>query len=195
MLGLHYEIPWPNRELETARPFRRSPVYHLLARGRSACFGSRDGLGAGQLLRAARRSRPVIEYSWGKPNWLPWSAAEQRAARTAVAVFDQTSFSKFLVTGPDARGGLQWLCTADVGVPPGQTVYTGMLNDRGTYEADVTLTRLSRRGVPASSAAPRRRTGARTPDSHPRQPPSRRRPATSTLQSDVTVVRIGRASA
>ena len=22
-----------------------------------------------------------IEYSWGRQNWLPWSAAEQRAAR------------------------------------------------------------------------------------------------------------------
>ncbi len=38
---------------------------------------------------------------------------------------------------------LQWLCTADVSVPPGKTVYTGMLNERGTYESDVTLTRLS----------------------------------------------------
>ena len=45
---------------------------------------------------------PEIEYSWGKQNWLPWSAAEQRATRTAVAVFDQTSFSKYLVAGPDA---------------------------------------------------------------------------------------------
>ena len=26
VLGLHYEIPWPNREMRTARPFRRSPL-------------------------------------------------------------------------------------------------------------------------------------------------------------------------
>ena len=45
---------------------------------------------------------PVIEYSWGKQNWLPWLAAEQRAARQDVALFDQTSFSKYLLTGPDA---------------------------------------------------------------------------------------------
>ena len=60
-----------------------------------------------------------------------------------MAVFDQTSFSKFLLTGPDAESVLQWLCTADVSVPPGRTVYTGMLNERGTYESDVTLTRLA----------------------------------------------------
>ena len=37
---------------------------------------------------------------------------------------------------------LQWLCTADVAVPIGRTVYTGVLNARGTYEADVTVTRI-----------------------------------------------------
>ena len=28
-------------------------------------------------------------------------------------------------------------------IPPGRTVYTGMLNERGTYESDLTVTRLS----------------------------------------------------
>ena len=40
--GLHYAVPWPNRELATARPFRRSPAYHLLKQA-NACFGSRMG--------------------------------------------------------------------------------------------------------------------------------------------------------
>ena len=53
ILGLHYEIPWPNRELVSARPFRRSPVYDRLARlGRPVRL--QDGLGAGQRLRPAR---------------------------------------------------------------------------------------------------------------------------------------------
>jgi 4-methylaminobutanoate oxidase (formaldehyde-forming) len=82
-------------------------------------------------------------YSWGKPNWLEWSAAEQHAARNAVAVFDQTSFSKYLVTGPQALAALQWLCTADIDVRPGRTVYTGMLNAHGKYESDITVTRLA----------------------------------------------------
>src|SRR5260370_14017401 len=30
VLGLHYAVPWPNRELNPARPFRRSPACHLL---------------------------------------------------------------------------------------------------------------------------------------------------------------------
>ena len=45
---------------------------------------------------------PDLGYTWGKPRWLEWSAAEQRATREAVAVFDQTSFSKYVVEGPDA---------------------------------------------------------------------------------------------
>jgi len=58
-----------------------------------------------------------------------------------VTVFDQTSFSKYVIVGRDAEAALQWLCTADVAVPLGRSVYTGMLNARGTYEADVTVTR------------------------------------------------------
>jgi glycine cleavage system aminomethyltransferase T/glycine/D-amino acid oxidase-like deaminating enzyme len=140
VLGLHYAVPWPNRELDTARPFRRSPAYHLL-RQANACFGSKMGWERANFF-APSGQKPVLEYAWGQQNWQSWSNAEQRAARTAVALFDQTSFSKYLVVGPDAEQALQWLCTGDVAVQPGRTVYTGMLNARGTYEADITVTRL-----------------------------------------------------
>ncbi len=139
VLGLHYEIPWPNREMTTARPFRRSPVHHLLEAA-NANFGSRNGWERANFFAPADTD-PTIEYTWGKPNWLPWSAAEQTTTRTAVTVFDQTSFSKYLMVGADAEAALQWLCTADVGVEVGKAVYTGMLNERGTYESDVTVTR------------------------------------------------------
>ena len=119
VLGLHYEIPWPNREMATARPFRRSPVHHLLVAA-NANFGSRMGWERANFFAPAG-VEPVIEYSWGKQNWLPWSAAEQTATRTAVTVFDQTSFSKYLLTGPDAEAALQWLCTADMAVDVGAT--------------------------------------------------------------------------
>jgi heterotetrameric sarcosine oxidase gamma subunit len=47
------------------------------------------------------------------------------------------------VVGRDADVVLQRLCTADVAVEPGRAVYTGMLNERAGYEADVTVTRLA----------------------------------------------------
>ena len=139
ILGVHYEIPWPNRELTTARPFRRSPVHHLLVAA-NANFGSRMGWERANFF-APPGADPAIEYTWGKPTWLAWSSAEQVNTRTAVTVFDQTSFSKYLVVGPDAERALQWLCTNDVAVPVGRSVYTGMLNARGTYESDLTVTR------------------------------------------------------
>ncbi|WP_123025350.1 GcvT family protein [Mycolicibacterium stellerae] len=139
VLGLHYEIPWPNREMKTARPFRRSPVHHLLEAA-NANFGSRMGWERANFFAPAGAD-PTIEYTWDKPNWLKWSAAEQVNTRTAVTVFDQTSFSKYLLVGPDAELALQWLCTADVGGEVDRAVYTGMLNERGTYESDVTVTR------------------------------------------------------
>jgi 4-methylaminobutanoate oxidase (formaldehyde-forming) len=139
VLGLHYEIPWPDREMRTARPFRRSPVHHVLEAA-GARFGSKMGWE-----RPNHFAPPDFEPvpTWSKPDWLSYVAAEHTATREAVAVFDQTSFSKYLVTGPDAEADLQWLCTADVAVPPGRVVYTGMLNARGTYESDVTVTRVS----------------------------------------------------
>ena len=140
VLGLHYAIPWPNRELETARPGRRSPAYSLLA-GAGACFGSAMGWERANFF-APPGTDPAIEYGWGKQNWLPWSATEQLATRRDVAVYDQSSFGKLLVTGSDAEALLQWLCTADVAVAPGRAVYTGMLNSRGGYESDLTVTRL-----------------------------------------------------
>jgi heterotetrameric sarcosine oxidase gamma subunit len=139
ILGLHYEIPWPNREMKTARPFRRSPIHHLLEAA-NANFGSRMGWERANFF-APQSCDPSIDYSWGKQNWLPWSAAEQTSTRTGVTVFDQTSFSKYLMVGDDPESALQWLCTADVGVEIGKSVYTGMLNERGTYESDVTVTR------------------------------------------------------
>jgi 4-methylaminobutanoate oxidase (formaldehyde-forming) len=139
ILGLHYEVPWPNREMTTARPFRRSPVHHLLVDA-GAHFGSKMGWERANFF-APPGSSPEIGYTWGKPDWLPWSAAEQHSTRTGVTVFDQTSFSKYLMVGPDAEAALQWLCTADVDAEIGRAVYTGMLNDRGTYESDVTVTR------------------------------------------------------
>jgi 4-methylaminobutanoate oxidase (formaldehyde-forming) len=139
VLGLHYEIPWPDREMRTARPFRRSPLHQELADA-GARFGSKMGWE-----RPNYFAPPDFEPTptWDKPDWLPYVVQEHLATRSAVSVFDQTSFSKYLVTGPDAEDTLQWLCTADVAVAPGRVVYTGMLNARGTYESDVTVTRLS----------------------------------------------------
>jgi len=140
-LGLHYAMPWPNRELESARPLRRSPLYPLL-RDRGACFGTKMGWERANWFATAG-AVPAVEYSYGRQNWFAASAEEHLAARTGVALFDMTSFSKFVVKGRDAESVLQQLLANDVAVPVGRTVYSAMLNERGGFESDLTLTRLA----------------------------------------------------
>jgi len=141
VLGLHYAVPWPNREFDTARPFRRSPLHARMAEA-NAAFGSKFGWER-PVFFAPPGTPPVIDYSWGQPTWIPWVDEEQRATREAVALFDESSFGKLLVTGPDAERLLSRVCANDVAVSPGRIVYTAVLNSRGTYEADVTVTRLA----------------------------------------------------
>jgi 4-methylaminobutanoate oxidase (formaldehyde-forming) len=138
ILGLHYEVPWPLREPETGRPQRLSPLHDRLA-ARGAVFGSR--MGWERPLVFAPEGAPRPAYTWGRPDWLPWCLEEQRATRERVAIFDQTSFSVYDVAGPGALAALQWICAADVDVEVGRCVYTPFLNARGTYEADLTVTR------------------------------------------------------
>ena len=104
------------------------------------------------------RGSPVLDYAWERPRWVDWSVAEQRATREAVAVFDQTSFSKYLVAGPGRRGAPCSGCAPPTSTSPWAGRSTpAMLNRRGTYEADLTVTRTVGRPSSSSSAAPRRR--------------------------------------
>jgi heterotetrameric sarcosine oxidase gamma subunit len=140
-LGGHYAIAFPNREQTSARPLRRSPVYHLLDRA-GAVFGNKMGWERANYFAAPGTPRE-IGYSFGRQNWFGAVAEEHRATREDVSVFDVTSFAKFIVKGPDACAALQWICTNDVDVAPGRLVYTGALNASGGYESDFTVTRLS----------------------------------------------------
>jgi len=140
VLGMHYKMPWPNRELESARPFRRSPLYSLLQEA-GASFGSKMGWERPNFF-APSREQAQIEYSWGHQNWHAWVADEHRACRERVAIFDMSSFAKLLINGRGAREALAFLIANEPPGAPGQTVYTGMLNERGGYESDFTVTML-----------------------------------------------------
>src|SRR5206468_99308 len=45
--------------------------------------------------------------------------------------------------GAGAERALQWLAAGDVAVPVGRTVYTPLLNERGGYESDLTISRIA----------------------------------------------------
>jgi 4-methylaminobutanoate oxidase (formaldehyde-forming) len=139
-LGLLYENHYPYRQFASARGVRHSPVHELLAT-HNACFGEAAGWERPNWF-APQGVEPVYEYSFAKQNWFGYSADEHRAARERVALFDQSSFSKYLVQGRDACASLQRICTANVDVAPGRIVYTHWLNANGGIEADLTVTRL-----------------------------------------------------
>ncbi len=139
-LGLHYAMRWPREELVTVRPLRRSPLYDRLS-AKGAVFGTKLNWERANyfLPEGATPPPPTLD----SPGWLPWVLEEQRACREDVVVFDQTSFSKFALKGRDALAVLQRLCANDIDVPIGRMVYTAMLNGRGGFESDLTITRLA----------------------------------------------------
>lgn len=142
-LGLLYANHWPHRQYETARDVRRSPLHDRLDAA-GASFGSLTGWE-----RAMFFARPelgieaVDEYSWGRQYWHDANAMEHAAVRERVGLFDQTSFSKFVVQGADAAAVLDRLSAGAVAGEVGRTVYTQWLNERGGIEADLTVSRLS----------------------------------------------------
>jgi glycine cleavage system T protein len=140
-LGLLYDMHWPFRQMESARGVRRSPLHDRLAAA-GACFGELAGWERANWF-APRGTKPEYRYSYGRQNWFEFSAAEHRAVREAVGLFDQTSFGKYIVEGPDAEAVLDRISANNITVPPGRCVYTQWLNERGGIEADLTVTRES----------------------------------------------------
>ncbi len=140
-VGLHYKMHWPYRQREASRPVRKSPLHDRLA-ARNACFG--EALGWERpLWYAPEGVAPENVYSYGRPNWFPYTGEEHEAIRENVGFFDQSSFGKHLIQGRDACAALQRLCTGDVDIPIGKIIYTHMLNELGGIEVDITVNRLA----------------------------------------------------
>jgi 4-methylaminobutanoate oxidase (formaldehyde-forming) len=139
-LGLHYAMRWPREELVTVRPLRRSPLYDRLAAKR-AVFGTKLNWERANyfLPEGAPEPSPTLDT----PGWLPYVLDEQRACREDVVVFDQTSFAKFVLKGRDALQVLERLCANRIDVAVGRIVYTALLNARGGFESDLTITRVA----------------------------------------------------
>ena len=140
-LGLLYDNHYPYKQMETSRNLRHSPLHERLV-AHNACFGEAAGWERPNWF-APEGVTAEYEYSFGKQNWFEYNAAEHKAAREGVVLFDQSSFSKYLVQGRDACRVLQRVSSADVDVAAGKMVYTHWLNARGGIEADLTVTRIA----------------------------------------------------
>ena len=138
-LGLLYAMHWPFRQPATARGVRQS-ILHDRLKAQGACFGETAGWERANWF-APPGVKAEYEYSYGRQNWFEHSAAEHMAVRTGVGLFDQSSFAKFVVQGPDAEKVLNHISANNLAVPVGKMVYTQWLNERGGIEADLTITR------------------------------------------------------
>ncbi|MHA1152802.1 MAG: GcvT family protein, partial [Alphaproteobacteria bacterium] len=140
LYGKHYTMAWPHEEHASGRPNRISPIYDTL-KEQGACFGEKLGWERPNwFARSGEAPRDV--YSYGRQNWFDAVGEEHRAVRERAGLFDQSSFAKFRVTGPDAAAALSWICANDVDKSVGALTYTQMCDARGGIQCDLTVARL-----------------------------------------------------
>lgn len=137
-IGLWSNMPWPGKQFSTARNICRLPLHHELTTA-GAFFGNSGGW---EVPLWYDRSRSTIEYKLGRPDWFSHIEAESLAIRDAAALTDQSAYGKFRVHGRDALLLLQHVSANNMDVPLGKVVYTAWLNERGGFEADLTVTRV-----------------------------------------------------
>ena len=138
ILGTHYDISYPGKQLETSRNLRLLPL-HAEYQKAGAHFG--QFYCWERPLYFGKIAEPRLTF--GRPDWFENVRAEVKAAHEEVAVFDLSSFGKIEVEGSDAEAFMLHVCAGYVARTPGSVIYTAILNERGTYESDVTAQRLS----------------------------------------------------
>ena len=138
ILGSHYDIAYPGKQPGTARNLRALP---LDARFRAARAHMGQFHGWERPLYFGKIEEPRLTFD--RPDWFENVKAEVMAAHKAAAVFDASSFGKFDIKGPDAEAFLMKTCAGHMNRTPGTVIYTAVLNDRGTFESDLTAQRIA----------------------------------------------------
>lgn len=138
----YYKIHWPGEEAHAARGLRRSPLHDPL-RDRGAVFGSKFGWERPNWFAIDDGASVELASFEGKPGWFDAVGREVEAIRQRAVLIDQSSFSKFEISGPGAFDALQRLAANDLSGPPGKAVYTQLCNEKGGIEADVTILHLA----------------------------------------------------
>ncbi len=139
--GKHYTIGFPHEEYTSGRPLITSPLYARL-QARGAVFGSKLGWERPNWF-APKGVELKDQNSMGRQNWFEHVGQEHRHVRNHVGIFDQSSFAKYDLRGPDSAAALEHICANRVAREPGTLTYTQLLNSRGGIEADLTVARLA----------------------------------------------------
>ncbi|MGB9111584.1 MAG: FAD-dependent oxidoreductase [Acidimicrobiales bacterium] len=143
-----YGIVHPMEQWESDRPVRVSPFYERQC-ALGAVFYETAGWErpywyASNEALIERYSEKVVrrEAEWDSRWWSPIISAEHLATRDGVGIVDLSAFAMFEVGGPGALESVQRTALAQMDVPVGRVVYTPILNERGTFVADLTIMRL-----------------------------------------------------
>ncbi len=141
LLGKLFGQHFHNESPKTARNVKRSVLYDRL-KAAGAYFTESHSWEMPDWFAPTPELAKIERYSWFRQNWWQWHAEEHSAARESVILMDMSMMSKFVVQGRDACALLNRLSCNDVDVEPGRIVYTAWVNERGGFEADLTVTRL-----------------------------------------------------
>lgn len=140
-LGNTYKLHYPDHMPTTCRGAKQSAIHSRL-QDANGYFRDVSGWESPAWYAPAGVEPRVEKESFGRENWFPYWEAEHKACREAVALFDMSFMSKFLVQGKDAGAFLNRLSTANVNGDCGAITYTQWLNEQGFMEADLTVTKL-----------------------------------------------------
>jgi dimethylglycine dehydrogenase len=147
--GLQFGVHYPFEERPAARNKRLSPLHdEMLARG--AVMGAAYGWERPNWFSG--KPGDVASHSFRRPNWFAAVAQEVEAASTRAALADLSVFSKFDVTGPDARVFVDTL-GANRAPKVGRIGLTHALTPAGGTQAEFTVTLLAEDHAYLTSAA------------------------------------------
>jgi 4-methylaminobutanoate oxidase (formaldehyde-forming) len=130
MPSFHFFVHEAGHEFETGRELRLSPVHARFAE-KKALFGAVFGW---------ERPKYIGENGAGMAEAI---AAECKAAREAVALFDRTSLSKTLVHGPEAGAYLDTLSLRPLDMAVGEARASAFLNAHAGVEALPVIVRIA----------------------------------------------------
>ena len=140
-----YDVLHPLQPMEQPRPLRVSPFY-----ARQQALGAYFLEGGGwERPHWYEANAPLVDGlelperdAWSARYWSPIAAAEAKATREKVALYDMTPLRRLEVTGPGALDFLHRMTTNNLRKKPGAVTYTLLLDETGGIRSDLTVARL-----------------------------------------------------
>ncbi|MFD1210700.1 FAD-dependent oxidoreductase [Arthrobacter sp. GCM10027362] len=140
-----YAIKHPLQPIESPRNLRVSAFYpreRALGAEFVPVHGWEQPLWYGSNETLLKRLQVRERNAWAARYWSPIVAAEAKATRENVALFDMTPLTRLEVSGTGATAFLDRLTTKSVDRPVGSVTYCLMLDEGGRVRSDITVARL-----------------------------------------------------